>query len=85
EAADRLSATVGRSRPADPWHPLSTREFEVAKLVAAGLTNRQIAEELVLAPKTISAHVEHILMKLGVGRRTEIAAWCASVLPSSDE
>jgi DNA-binding CsgD family transcriptional regulator len=79
EAADRLSGTFNRGRPAEPWHPLSAREFEVAQLVAAGLTNRQIADRLVLAPKTISAHVEHILMKLGAARRTEIAAWTAAL------
>jgi DNA-binding NarL/FixJ family response regulator len=58
---------------------LSAREFEVSQLVAAGLTNRQIADQLVLAPKTISAHVEHILTKLGAARRTEIAAWYTTV------
>jgi len=47
--------------------------------VAAGLTNRQIAQELVVAPKTVSAHVTHILSKLGAGRRAETAAWCATV------
>ena len=65
--------------PAAPWYPLSKREFEVARLVAAGLTNRQIAERLVLAPKTISAHIAHILTKLGAARRAEIAAWCVTV------
>ena len=79
DAADRLTQSYGRGRSADPWHPLSEREFEVAQLVAAGLTNRQIAERLVLAPKTISAHVTHILTKLGAARRAEIAAWCATV------
>ncbi len=78
-AADWLSSAFGRGRPADPWDPLSAREFEVAQLVAAGFTNRQIAERLVLAPKTISAHVAHILAKLGAGRRAEIASWCATV------
>jgi DNA-binding CsgD family transcriptional regulator len=61
-----------------PWQPLTAREFEVAQLVAAGLTNRQIAERLVLAPKTVSAHVEHMLEKLHASRRTEIAAWYAA-------
>ena len=79
DAADRLAASFDPARPAEPWHPLSAREFEVAQLVAAGLTNRQIAERLVLAPKTISAHITHILTKLGAARRTEIAAWCATV------
>jgi DNA-binding CsgD family transcriptional regulator/tetratricopeptide (TPR) repeat protein len=78
-AADQVSGSVDRHRQSEPWYPLSAREFEVAGLVAAGLTNRQIAERLVLAPKTISAHIEHILAKLGAARRTEIAAWCANV------
>jgi DNA-binding CsgD family transcriptional regulator/tetratricopeptide (TPR) repeat protein len=79
DEADRLSSSFGGVRPADPWDPLSAREFQVAQLVAAGLTNRQIAERLVLAPKTISAHVAHILAKLGATRRAEIAAWSATV------
>jgi DNA-binding NarL/FixJ family response regulator len=78
-AADRLTEAFDPARPAERWYPLSEREFEVAQLVAAGLTNRQIAERLVLAPKTISAHVTHILTKLGAARRAEIGAWCATV------
>jgi DNA-binding CsgD family transcriptional regulator len=65
-------ATVGSGQQGQP---LTARELEVAQLVAAGLTNRQIAERLVLAPKTVSAHVEHMLEKLHAGRRAEIAAW----------
>ena len=79
DAAGQLAASFDGGRPAEPWHPLSAREFEVAQLVAAGLTNRQIAQQLVLAPKTISAHVTHILTKLGAARRAEIAAWCATI------
>jgi ATP/maltotriose-dependent transcriptional regulator MalT len=78
-AADRLTRSFDQAKPAEPWYPLSEREFEVARLVAAGLTNRQIGEQLVLAPKTISAHVTHILTKLGAARRAEIGAWCATV------
>ena len=80
-AADELSHSFDGGRAAEPWYPLSAREFEVAELVAAGLTNRQIADRLVLAPKTISAHVAHILAKLGAARRAEIAAWCATIRP----
>ncbi|WP_285600585.1 LuxR family transcriptional regulator [Kineosporia sp. NBRC 101731] len=76
-AAGRLTPVTSRT----PWHPLTAREFEVARLIADGLTNRQIAEHLVLAPKTVSAHVEHILAKLGAARRTEIASWTAGVNP----
>jgi DNA-binding CsgD family transcriptional regulator len=79
DAADQLSQSLDHGQPADPWHPLSAREFEVARLVAAGLTNRQIAEQLILSPKTISAHITHILTKLGAARRAEIAAWCATI------
>ena len=75
------SSGLGRGRGAEreAWHPLSQREFEVARQVAAGLTNGEIADELGVSPKTVSAHVEHILAKLGVSRRAEIAAWVAVV------
>ncbi len=64
----------------EPWRPLTAREFEIARLVAEGLTNGEIADQLGLSPKTVSAHVEHILAKLGVGRRAEIAAWATTVV-----
>jgi len=60
------------------WHPLTAREFEVAQLIATGLTNSEIAAELSVAPRTVGAHVEHILARLGAGRRTEIASWVAT-------
>jgi DNA-binding CsgD family transcriptional regulator len=69
----------------EPWRPLTTREFEVARLIADGLTNAEVAGELSIAPKTASAHVEHILAKLGVARRTEIATWVATVSRSGVE
>jgi DNA-binding CsgD family transcriptional regulator len=74
-------ARVGRGRATveEPWYPLTAREFEVARLVAEGMTNAEIAEALTIAPKTASAHIEHILAKLGVTRRAEIAAWTAGV------
>jgi len=43
------------------------------------MTNREIAGALFLSPKTVSAHVEHILAKLGASRRAEIATWVARV------
>ena len=79
-AAGAVLAAAGRGRAAaEPWAPLTAREFEVARLVATGLTNPQIAAELGVAPKTVAAHIEHILARLGVGRRAEIAAWTAGV------
>ncbi len=56
---------------------LSPREREVVALVAEGLTNRQIAERLVVTERTAAAHVEHILAKLGFSSRTQIGVWAA--------
>ncbi len=52
---------------------LTDRELEVLRLVAEGRTNRQIGEQLFITTKTASAHVSHILMKLGVTNRAEAA------------
>jgi non-specific serine/threonine protein kinase len=54
---------------------LSRRELEVAAMVAQGMTNRRIAEALVLAERTVEGHVERIRRKLGVRSRTQIAVW----------
>ena len=54
---------------------LSPREAEVARLVAKGLTNREIAERLVISDRTAENHVQHILTKLGFTTRSQIAAW----------
>jgi DNA-binding CsgD family transcriptional regulator len=56
---------------------LSRREREIAGHVAAGLSNREIAEGLVLSERTVETHVHHILTKLGFRSRTQIAAWAA--------
>jgi DNA-binding CsgD family transcriptional regulator len=63
----------------EAWYPLTVREFEVAKAIAEGKTNGEIGAELFVSPKTVSAHVEHILAKLGVARRAEVAAWTATI------
>ncbi len=62
--------------PADPAEELglTPRERDVLRLVADGRSNRQIAEELFISPKTASVHVSNILAKLGVSGRTEAAA-----------
>jgi DNA-binding CsgD family transcriptional regulator len=81
--ADELTLIArGRGRDEEPWRPLTAREFEVARLIADGMTNAEIAEQLDIATKTASSHVEHILAKLSVTRRTEVAAWASTVLRS---
>jgi non-specific serine/threonine protein kinase len=54
---------------------LTPRQREVAALIARGMTNRDIAEELVVTVRTVESHVTHILRKLGFDARTEIAGW----------
>ena len=79
DRAEQLTRLAkGRGAELEPWYPLTVREFEVARKIAEGLTNAAIAEELFVSPKTVSAHVEHILAKLGASRRTEIAAWVST-------
>jgi len=56
---------------------LTRREQEVAALIARGLTNRQIAEHLVITEGTAANHVVHILNKLGYSSRTQVAVWAA--------
>jgi DNA-binding CsgD family transcriptional regulator/antitoxin (DNA-binding transcriptional repressor) of toxin-antitoxin stability system len=65
---------------------LTRRELEVVRLVAEGLTNRQIAERLVLGGRTVEAHVNNILVKLRLSARTQVAMqYMRSNLASYDE
>jgi predicted ATPase/DNA-binding CsgD family transcriptional regulator len=57
---------------------LTRREREVAVLIASGLTNRQIAAALFIAERTADTHVEHILQKLGLHSRAQVAAWAVA-------
>ncbi|HVM25165.1 MAG TPA: AAA family ATPase [Candidatus Limnocylindrales bacterium] len=81
-AEDLLRGLRGRGDDGEAWSPLTAREFEVAGLIAEGRTNTEIAEELGISPKTVSAHVEHILDRLAATRRAEIAAWVGSREPA---
>jgi predicted ATPase/DNA-binding CsgD family transcriptional regulator len=58
---------------------LTTRERQVAVLLARGLSNPQIAAELGISARTAQRHVENILGKLGFGSRAQVAAWAVSV------
>ena len=56
---------------------LTRREKEVATLVTRGLTNRQIAKDLVLSERTVDHHVSNILKKLKLSSRARVASWLA--------
>jgi DNA-binding NarL/FixJ family response regulator len=57
--------------------PLTRREREVARLVAQGFTNRAIAEALTMSESTAATHVAHILRKLDMSSRAQVATWAA--------
>jgi DNA-binding NarL/FixJ family response regulator len=58
--------------------PLAKREADVARLVAEGLSNRQIGARLFISERTVDSHVRSILNKLGFNSRAQIASWMAS-------
>jgi predicted ATPase/DNA-binding CsgD family transcriptional regulator len=84
--SDQIAATLGLAAdpaPPQPQHdlPLTRREHEISQLIATGLTNRQIAERLFIAQRTVDTHVAHILAKLGCSNRVQIAALTSTRKP----
>jgi len=73
-----------RSHGAD-WHLELDRALLLPERlrISEGLTNAEIGQELFISPKTASSHIEHIMAKLGVTRRAEIATWVATVSGAS--
>jgi DNA-binding NarL/FixJ family response regulator len=63
------------SPPAEPDGGLTRREIDVVRLVAQGLTNRQIARKLVVSEATVKTHLNHVLSKLDVDGRPGLVAW----------
>ena len=71
EPSEPTLQTASRSGP----HGLTAREIEVLRLVASGLTDAQVAEELVISPRTVSKHLQSIYGKLQVSSRTAAARY----------
>jgi non-specific serine/threonine protein kinase len=72
--APAAARTVGRESASDV---LTAREREIASLMADGLSNHDIAEQLVISEGTVEVHVKHILGKLGFRSRAQVAGWVA--------
>ncbi|MEU5879273.1 LuxR C-terminal-related transcriptional regulator [Spirillospora sp. NPDC047279] len=70
--------------PVTPPSTLTAREREIAVLVARGLSNRGIADELVISPATVARHVTNILTKLGFASRAQVAAWAVEHITDDD-
>ena len=75
DAALRGRSLEIRPEPGSPGGDLTMRELEVTRLVAQGRSNREIAEEFVISEKTVKTHVGHILAKLGLKDRTQLAIY----------
>jgi len=73
----RVLDRIRRSSENDEIAGLTEQEKRLLDLIAQGLTNRQIGEQMFLAEKTIKNYVSNLLSKLGMSRRTEVAAYAA--------
>ena len=73
--AEALAESGSANRQPHATKLLTQREEQVAALIARGCSNRQLAEELVIATSTAERHVANILSKLGLGSRAQIAVW----------
>jgi len=77
---------VTQLRPAPVALPapveLTPRQLEIAELIARGFTNQQIADELVVTRGTVANHVQHMLTRLALRSRTQIAVWFTERTPT---
>jgi DNA-binding CsgD family transcriptional regulator len=76
----RTRVALPRKTPS-AWAGLTESELAVVRLVARGLTNREVAERLFLSPHTVGQHLRHVFSKLDINSRVELARLAASALP----
>jgi DNA-binding CsgD family transcriptional regulator len=74
-AAEHLPPSLRRRSGREHVDALTAREAEIAALIAQGLTNREIADELVLSARTVETHVANAMAKMGFANRSQLAAW----------
>lgn len=78
-----LRGTGERKRPTSGWASLTPTELDVARLVAEGFANKEIAERLFVSPRTVQAHLTHVYAKLGITSRVQLAKEVAARSSSS--
>ncbi|MFB9954349.1 response regulator [Cellulomonas denverensis] len=80
---DERTVTRRRAGHEDPTENLTPSELKVLDLIGDGMSNREIAEKLGVAEKTVKNHITSLLSKMGLQRRTQVAAWVAARRHSS--
>jgi two-component system, NarL family, response regulator DevR len=75
---DERTVTRRKAGHDDPTENLTPSELKVIELIGEGLSNREIAERLGVVEKTVKNHITSLLAKMGLQRRTQVAAWVAS-------
>ncbi|WP_456845627.1 response regulator [Cellulomonas sp. P5_C6] len=75
---DERTVTRRKAGHDDPTENLTPSELRVIELIGEGLSNREIAERLGVVEKTVKNHITSLLAKMGLQRRTQVAAWVAS-------
>jgi DNA-binding CsgD family transcriptional regulator/tetratricopeptide (TPR) repeat protein len=81
QAAQAAQAGPGETGEPGAESPLTSRELQIAGLIARGLSNRAIADELTISPATAARHVANIFAKLGFTARTQVTTWIAARNP----
>jgi predicted ATPase/DNA-binding CsgD family transcriptional regulator len=80
-AAPKTGPTVPGTAISPATGPLTSREVQIAALVANGLSNKEIARDMAISKRTVDAHVDHIFAKLGISSRVQLTLWLRDRMP----